>query len=743
MPSDFPKNILKITAALLKHQATLWLGEEAVGIAGEKLIEIGGEKLQENLDQFITTESGSKELLKAIENADRYFQQECRKADLDALCGAFSLSFGNLPGVQHALKELPQAMDSEGLKESIENALQRDLGKQLSAEQIKAGANLYADALLRAIKNLKEFTLPVISQTVFENQNLLLRVIQNQEKMLALLDHFESFRDITQARKEARPGQLPFGSYFPLESNPIFTGRAAYLEKLEKAFFDEQTSEVSMLTQAISGMGGIGKTQLAVEFAYRFGYRFRGVHWISATGVRSFEDLLPAIALSGSLMNLAGFSKQDIAGQVQMTLRAWQAEGPRLIIVDNLEDADAAAKVLPPLRSGENRLLATSRYRDWVKTMPIRAIPLEEFSTEESLAFLRKHLDKNRASDKILNALAEKVGHLPLALELAGTYLSRLAHKSVENYIDALSLTHSSLRNWWQGKNMPSPTAHEKHVANTFALSWEVIEAEKAQNLYKLAGYFAPNLSLPKQSLYEAGEFESEDAFEENLLELRNYALLKEDNSLHPLLAEFARSLDAENQFLAIWARTFAAQCYGKNGVQYIPLLYQHAQHALPELLQATELEENQEEGWFYVHAAWLLKYFGRLGTGLNLYKRALVIFEEIGDKAGEGTTLNNISQIFKAQGDYATALDYLKKSLAIQEEIGDKAGLCVTLFNMGHIHWTNNEQKEAMEKWLTSYKIAKAINYAQVLQALVNLAPQLGMAEGLEGWEGLLKSDE
>ena len=115
---------------------------------------------------------------------------------------------------------------------------------------------------------------------------------------------------------------------------------------------------------------------------------------------------------------------------------------------------------------------------------------------------------------------------------------------------------------------------------------------------------------------------------------------------------------------------------------------------------------------------------------------------QEIGDKAGEGTTLNNISQIYDAQGDYATALDYLKKSLKIREEIGDKAGICVTLFNMAHIHWANKEQKEAMKKWLSSYKIANAINYAQALEALANLAPQLGMPEGLAGWEELAQKE-
>jgi tetratricopeptide (TPR) repeat protein len=128
----------------------------------------------------------------------------------------------------------------------------------------------------------------------------------------------------------------------------------------------------------------------------------------------------------------------------------------------------------------------------------------------------------------------------------------------------------------------------------------------------------------------------------------------------------------------------------------------------------------------------------GDYETALGYLKQALTIQQQIGNKAGEGTTLNNISQIYKAQGDYETALGYLKQSLTIQQQIGDKAGLCRTLFNIGHIHRRNEQTQEAVNAWVNAYTIAKQINLAQVLQALSKLAPQLGLPEGLDGWERL-----
>jgi hypothetical protein len=58
----------------------------------------------------------------------------------------------------------------------------------------------------------------------------------------------------------------------------------------------------------------------------------------------------------------------------------------------------------------------------------------------------------------------------------------------------------------------------------------------------------------------------------------------------------------------------------------------------------------------------------------------------------------------------------------------------------MAHISWQNNQKNEAMGMWTNAYIIARQIGYAQVLQALANLAPQLGLPEGLEGWEELAK---
>jgi tetratricopeptide (TPR) repeat protein len=121
----------------------------------------------------------------------------------------------------------------------------------------------------------------------------------------------------------------------------------------------------------------------------------------------------------------------------------------------------------------------------------------------------------------------------------------------------------------------------------------------------------------------------------------------------------------------------------------------------------------------------------------LRYLQESLAITRAVGDRAGEGTTLNNIAAIYQDQGDYGTALRYLQESLAIMRAIGNRAGLCTTLFNIGHIHLAKQEREQAIASFVAAYRIAKQIGYAQVLSTLDNLAKQMG-GTGLEYWEKL-----
>ena len=189
--------------------------------------------------------------------------------------------------------------------------------------------------------------------------------------------------------------------------------------------------------------------------------------------------------------------------------------------------------------------------------------------------------------------------------------------------------------------------------------------------------------------------------------------------------------------------RKTKAEALGLTGKQHLHLGgYDTALKFLQQSLAIQqEIGDKSGEGATLNNISQIYDARGDYETALKFLQQSLAIRQEIGDKSGEGTTLNNISQIYDARGDYETALKFLQQSLAIQQEIGDTAGLCATLFNMGHIHLQNGQMEEAIGAWVSVHRLAKPMQLSEALEALAGLADSLGIPGGLEGWEMLART--
>jgi len=224
----------------------------------------------------------------------------------------------------------------------------------------------------------------------------------------------------------SEPGWLPAGSRLAFQRNEFFTGRVESIKSLARALlYDHDHTSATLVTQAVQGMGGVGKTQLAVEFGYRYGRYFRGVHWINAAQPSAIGA---EVAHCGAEMALPYWPDEQ-PEQIARTLKEWELEGPRLVILDNLEDVEAARHWLARLSGGSIRVLLTARRADWPADMGVSPLSLDLFTSEESGTFLRRYLPAERAAGADLDALAKRLGHLPLALELAGRYLQQIGDR--------------------------------------------------------------------------------------------------------------------------------------------------------------------------------------------------------------------------------------------------------------------------------------------------------------------------
>ncbi len=294
-------------------------------------------------------------------------------------------------------------------------------------------------------------------------------------------------------------------------------------------------------------MGGLGKTQLAVEFAYRYGNQFQGVHWLNLADPTTLDS---EIASCGQKMGLDNWP-DDQPSQVALTEFTWKSQGPRLLILDNFEDVAHANDILPRFRHSSIRILVTSRRSDWLPTTGLNPILLELFSPTESLNFLKRSLIKRKDNDDDLNTLSERLGHLPLALELASRYLNGHIRLSVTDYLAQTkeALEHASMNAWKKDVLGLTPTQHDTSLLSTFALSWLALKDETAQKMFQSAGYLAPNTAIPLEIFERTLEISSEQC-DEALTLLYGLGLLRETESqptIHPLLAEYARGLSFWN----------------------------------------------------------------------------------------------------------------------------------------------------------------------------------------------------
>lgn len=478
-----------------------------------------------------------------------------------------------------------------------------------------------------------------------------------------------------------RPGDLPPGSYLPIQPNPYFTGRETELKHLAEALLVE-SGGVVVNQQALVGMGGIGKTQLAVQFAWQEGHRFAGVHWVSAYR-REQADLgvetviKDSVAQCGREMNLLNWveGENDIERQVSLTVAAWKQSGPRLVILDNLENLPAADLWMAKLRHTNIRILVTTRQKGWPPAFGLREMTLSAFTQNESLEFLRRSLDESRASDADLEALHRRFGGLPLPLDLAASYLQHVNSLTVSEYLAQLNLEHASLKNWRAAH--PTATRHDKDVAASFALSWERVEGESAQTVFRLAGYGLPNEPLLPDVLMAAAGLD-EAAFSEALDLLQGLSLLQPEPGLHPLLAEFARLLDGGQDALFRWARALAWRGYPgyeHGGIYHDPALARYIRLSLTDILRATGLTdaEEKERSTLLFHAAFLQAHFGDLDGAMKLYQQSLDIKEGLGDLQGKSATLVNVGVVLFQAGNYADSLKSILTGLDILIQLGAK----------------------------------------------------------------------
>jgi tetratricopeptide (TPR) repeat protein/transcriptional regulator with XRE-family HTH domain len=469
----------------------------------------------------------------------------------------------------------------------------------------------------------------------------------------------------------------------PYLRNPYFTGREDILEALHQRLAG---SPVVALTQsyALHGLGGIGKTHLAVEYTYRYGLCYAAVFWI---GAESGETVLSSFVALADLLQLP---EREVADQQKMVaaVQRWLSTHSQwLLIWDNVEDLALLQRFLPATRAGA--ILLTTR-RQALGTLA-EGIELPTMTPEEGelLLFRRAKILSPKATLEERKRLAQRMPDqyqaaqqlvaemdgLPLALDQAGAYVEETSC----SLADYLELFQTKREDMLRRRGEVEEGSHPMSVVTTWSISFEKVEQANpvASDLLRLCAFLAPD-AIPEAILLQgvADRFQLHEA----LRTVSAYSLLRcqteaRTYSMHRLVQAVVRdsmAISTQRQWMerAVYAVNVA---FPAIEFAHWPMCERLLSHAL---VAATWIEQAALEmvvsACLLNQAGEYLYYRGRYPEAEPLHERALAIREEIlgAQHPNTGESLNNLAELYRAQGKYEQAEPLHERALTLREEI-------------------------------------------------------------------------
>ncbi|HYU73194.1 MAG TPA: FxSxx-COOH system tetratricopeptide repeat protein, partial [Ktedonobacteraceae bacterium] len=514
------------------------------------------------------------------------------------------------------------------------------------------------------------------------------------------------------------PGDWPLAWNIPYGRNPFFTGR----EKVMTYLHDKLTAGNTMAltqAQAISGLGGIGKTQTAIEYAYRYQHQYRFVLWSSAA---TLETLLPDFVKLADLLQVPGRDPQNQPVTVAAIKNYLAQQRDWLLILDNADDVEMARDFLPIGNKTNGHCILTTRAQ--ALGTVAHAVQVEEMDRQEgTLLLLRRAkllaedipLEQRKAADRThAEAIVEAVGGLPLALDQIAAYIEETG-SSLPDYLKL----YQSRRQDLLRRRGRLVTDHPDTVATTWSLSFQKVEQENpaAADLLRLCAFLAPD-AIPEEIISEgapdlgkvlapiaADPLRLNDAIEV----LLKYSLVKRDAetktlSMHRLVQVVLK--DSMNRKVQ--------RQYAERAVHAINRVFPYGWEVenwpqCRRLLSNAQVckEMIEQYGLVFAGAARLLLWCGYYLYQQALYELAEPFFQislSITEKLdgtehlGTTTTQHALGSLYQAQGKYEEAERLYKQALATSEKVrgAEHPSTAATQHQLGRLYRAQGKYEEA-----------------------------------------------
>ncbi|KAI5780091.1 hypothetical protein EDC01DRAFT_633552 [Geopyxis carbonaria] len=505
----------------------------------------------------------------------------------------------------------------------------------------------------------------------------------------------------------------------PFPRNPNFTEREDVFHRLDEYLLHKDGAQSRAV---LWGLGGIGKTTIAVEYCYQKAQSLITVLWVHGNSNDTFKASYQKIAERAKLQNSES-DKEDSLEVVKEWLDSSHS-GDWIMIIDNVDDISLETKHIPTRRGAilfttrDKRILLEERYA--VNS----EVELQQMSLSEGNKMARKlrlgnGLDFETDADAI-NELLRIMGSLPLAIAQSVAYIKRTGI-SVLKYLElfnASATTQQMLLNKPLSTNTRDSSTTERTVMMTWGVTMEQIRKEDSLAIDILQ--FMSLMDTERISLElvsKAPHFKDKDeiSIQESIAMLLSFALISQlrDSSephyrLHRLVSFWTRSAILEPQNTRILENALVAihgvipedsvandSSYSKSS-QLVP-------HAVAALRYSDQVHLESENVWTLQCAlAHVFAQQGEYGKALEWYQRALEGEEKVLGPNHTSTlrTVCGIATVFSQQGEFGKALEWYQRALEGQEKVlgPNNSYTLATVYGIATVFSRQGEVGKALE---------------------------------------------
>ncbi|MBD2102058.1 FxSxx-COOH system tetratricopeptide repeat protein, partial [Leptolyngbya sp. FACHB-261] len=499
---------------------------------------------------------------------------------------------------------------------------------------------------------------------------------------------------------------------------------------------------------ALSGLGGIGKTQTAVEYAYRHYYDqqdYQAVFWVQA---ETREELVSGFAAIAEKLGLPISQQQDQSLIVAVVKNWLETHCDWLLVLDNADELNLLREFLP--KTGKGHILLTTRAQ---ATGRFERVEIKKMSRDEGALFLLRRA-KLVAEDDALEAaseadqglartIVEELDGLPLALDQAGAFIEETP-SSLAEYFNLYQARGAELlaERGELAEDHPSVTI-------TFSLAFEkVLERNpEAADLLRLCAFLAPD-SIPEEIFCKGASELGETlgpvaadplAFAQALREAGRFLLIHRNPTdqtldIHRLVQEVLRA-ELDSDTYHFWAeRIVRALAKAHPGDEYKdwPLCDRWLPHARAAIKLAETLQREfpqvvsdllNQTGYYLAQRAQYTEAEPLLAQALELRQRLLGQ-----DHPDVATSLNNLALLYDSQGRYSEAEPLYLQALELRQRLlgQDHPDVATSLNNLALLYDSQGRYSEAEPLYLQALELRQRLlgqDHPSVANSLNNLA--------------------